>query len=141
MVRINDKLEIADHELKFTASRSGGPGGQNVNKLNTRVSLLFDLEASASLTEGQKRRLRRRLANRINKEGVLRVVSQRHRTQLANRNAAVQEFAQLLAAALRERKPRKKTSIPRAQKRLRLESKARRARLKRERSKVSERDW
>jgi ribosome-associated protein len=88
MVYVTDDLEIADAELVFSTSRSSGPGGQNVNKVNTRVTLLFDIEGSASLSARQKALLRRRFPGRINKNGVLRVVSQRHRTQLANRDAA-----------------------------------------------------
>ena len=87
MVRVTDDMEIADTELVFNMSRSSGPGGQNVNKVNTRVTLLFDLEGSTSLSAEQRALVRQRLPGRISKEGVLRVVSQRHRTQLANRDA------------------------------------------------------
>jgi ribosome-associated protein len=127
--------EIAQGELQFAYSRSSGPGGQNVNRVETRVTLLFDVDASPSLTDSEKQRIRHRLATRINKEGVLRVVSQRFRTREANRRAAVERFEELLAEALRRKRPRRKTRVPRAVKRRRIESKRRRGEIKRSRSK------
>src|SRR5689334_3487744 len=107
MARITQDLEIPDEELSFATARSGGPGGQNVNKLETKVILRFDLASSPSLTDEQKARLGERLATRITKDGILQVASQRHRTQAANREAAVERFAELLAEGLREEAPRK----------------------------------
>ena len=78
------------------------------------MTLLFDLESSPSLSDSQKARLRRRLATRINKQGVLRVVSQRHRTQAANRQAATERFVELLRAALRSRRRRRIATRPSA---------------------------
>jgi ribosome-associated protein len=121
-------------ELSFTYTRSSGPGGQNVNRVQTRVMLQFDVVASPSLTETQKRRIFTRLSGRINKQGVLRVISQRHRTQEANRRAATEHFHELIEDALRVRRPRRKTRVPRAAKRRRLETKRRRGELKRTRS-------
>jgi ribosome-associated protein len=120
-------------ELSFRYARSSGPGGQNVNRVQTRVMLQFDVRSSPSLTESQKRRILTRLSGRINKEGVLRVISQRHRTQEANRRAAVERFHELIAQALRVRRPRRKTRVPSAARRRRLESKRRRGELKRSR--------
>jgi ribosome-associated protein len=134
MIPISDDLSIPDEEVSFTTSRSGGPGGQNVNKLETRVTLRFDLAGSPSLSEEQKARLRERLATRITKDGVLHVTSQRHRTQAANREAAVERFAELVRENLREEPPRKKTRPSRAAKARRLEAKRRRSDRKRERS-------
>ena len=88
MVKITDHLDIPDGEFEFTTSRSSGPGGQNVNKVSTRVTLLWDVDGSPSISDRQRALVRERLAGRINKEGVLRVIVQRHRTQLANREAA-----------------------------------------------------
>jgi len=120
-------------ELRFTYSRSGGPGGQHVNRVETRVTLLFDVDDSARLSDEQKRRVHRRLATRINKEGEMRVVSQRHRTREANRRAAIERFDELLEEALRPRTPRRKTRVPAAARRRRLEAKRRRGDLKRQR--------
>ena len=101
MIEIDDSLAIPDEEVSFVTSRSGGPGGQNVNKLETRVTLRFDLAASPSLTDEQKSRLRERLATRITRAGILHVTSQKHRTQAENREAAVARFAELLREGLR----------------------------------------
>jgi ribosome-associated protein len=134
MVFIADDIEIPDAELAFTTSRSSGPGGQNVNKVNTRVTLLFDLDKSPSLLEEQRALIHERLAGRINKEGILRVIVQRHRTQLANRDEAVRKFADLLRAALFEEEVRVPVKVPKGVNQRRLEDKRLRSRLKRERS-------
>ena len=134
MVWVTEDLEIADGELAFTTSRSSGPGGQNVNKVNTRVTLLFDLEGSTSLSSQQRELLRSRLPGRISKDGVLRVVSQRHRTQLANRDAAVERFVELVRTALTEEPERVPVTPPGRAREKRLEAKRQRSRLKRERS-------
>ena len=131
---------IAEDELRFTYSRSSGPGGQNVNRVETRVTLLFDVFGSPSLSEGQKRRIASRLATRINKEGILRVVSQRHRTREANRRAARERFEELLTEALRRKPPRRKSRVPRAARRRRLEGKRRRGEVKRLRGRSGSRD-
>jgi ribosome-associated protein len=140
MIPIDDNLAIPDEEVTFATSRSGGPGGQNVNKLETRVTLRFDLAGSAALSEPQKVRLRERLATRITRDGVLQVSSQRHRTQGANREAAAERFAELLRENLREETPRRKTRPSRAAKARRLDSKRRQSQRKRERSGETPRD-
>jgi len=134
MVRISEALEIPEHELLFTASRSGGPGGQNVNKVSTRVTLWFDVANSPSLSAEHKQMVLARLGNRISKEGVLQIVSQQHRTQPANREAAVERFVEMLQAALRRPKTRHKTRMPFGAKQRRLESKRRRSDIKKQRS-------
>jgi ribosome-associated protein len=133
-VRINDRTSIPEDELVFSASRSGGPGGQHVNKVSSRVTLRFDLDGSPSLNESEKRRVRHRLATRISRDGVLRVVCRRHRSQLANRREAIERFAELLRAALRRPRRRRKTKVPAEAKRRRLEVKRQRGDLKRLRS-------
>jgi ribosome-associated protein len=134
MIHINDRIDIPEDELTFTATRSGGPGGQHVNKVSSRVTLRFDVDGSPSLAEREKRRVRHRLATRVSKDGVLRVVCRRHRSQLANRREAIERFAELLRGALQRPRRRRKTKIPAAAKRRRLEDKKRRGELKRQRS-------
>jgi ribosome-associated protein len=85
MIEINRNLSIPEHELSFTTARSGGPGGQHVNKVSSRVTLWFNVAESPSLSAFQKRRIMSRLATRINQRGELRVVAQQHRSQIANR--------------------------------------------------------
>jgi ribosome-associated protein len=129
---------IPDDELVFRASRSSGPGGQNVNKLNTRITLFFDIAGSASLSDEQKDRIFKTLSSRIDKQGVLRVVSQKFRTQEANRKAALERFGQLLEAALKPQTVRKKTHVPPAAKAKRLANKKHHSETKRRRC---SRDW
>jgi ribosome-associated protein len=130
---ITFRVSIPLAEISFIAARSGGPGGQHVNTTSSKVTLLFDLEASPSLTDTDKARIRDALAGRIGKDGVLRVVSQTSRSQFANREIALQRFAMLLRQALTPAPPRHKTRIPPATKRARLDDKKRRAKRKQER--------
>ena len=134
MVRVNEYLEIPDGELAFRYSRSSGPGGQNVNKVATKVTLLFAVADSAALSEHQKAVIAERLANRIAKDGVLHLSSERHRTRSANQRDAVERFAELVARALRPRKRRRATGVPEASKRRRLDAKRQHAERKRLRS-------
>jgi ribosome-associated protein len=131
---VSDDFEIPEHELTYQTSRSSGPGGQNVNKLSTRVSLLFEVDSSAALTDEQRALLHERLGGRISKAGILRVASERHRTQLANRDAARERFAELLREALAGHAERRTGEAPRAAVERRLEEKRRRSRIKRERA-------
>jgi ribosome-associated protein len=136
MVRINDNLWIDEDELSFEFARSSGPGGQNVNKVETKVRLLFDVRGSGSLSSDQRSLIAERLATRITKGGVLHVSSQRHRTREANRRATIERFVELLADALEEDEPRVKTKVPKAARKRRLESKRRRSQKKAMRGKV-----
>ena len=134
VIAITDEIYINEDEIVVKVSRSSGPGGQNVNKVNTRVTVLFDAANSRSFSDEQKERILRRLASRADKDGVIRVVSQQHRTQKANRAAAVKRLEELLKGALKKKKIRKKTRVPESAKRKRLEKKKRRGFLKRQRA-------
>lgn len=133
MIRITDQVSISEDELKFTASRSSGPGGQHVNKTSTRVTLRFDLINSPSLSPEQKQLLLERLPTRISKQGVLRVVSQKTRSQAANKEVALERFVELLQQALEPRPHRRPTKLPAAAKERRIADKKHRGYLKRER--------
>jgi len=139
-INITEKVSIPLNELRFTASRSSGPGGQNVNKVNTRMTLWFDVADSPSLSDRQKELIRNHLPTRINKSGVLRVVSQKHRTQVSNRDEAVKRFASLLGESLQEALPRRKRAVPMAARERRLDEKKHRSRIKSIRSKKMLRD-
>lgn len=134
MLTINNDICIPEDELVFTASHSSGPGGQNVNKTSTRVTLWFDVANSPSLSPEDKALITDRLGSRIDKEGVLRVVSQSTRSQLSNRELAIERFVELLQAALHRLPVRKKTRVSKGAKERRLEEKKQRSGIKRERS-------
>jgi ribosome-associated protein len=130
MLPINERLSIDENELDYEFARSSGPGGQNVNKVETKVTLKFDITASQSLSDDQKSKISQNLASRITKDGVLRVTSQRHRTREANRHAAIGRFIELIDDALVVRTARKPTRVSRAAKRRRIEEKKRRSQKK-----------
>lgn len=139
MIRITHTLSIDEDELRFTFTCSPGPGGQNVNKVATAATLWFDIGGSRGLTGQQKTHLRVALGRRINKDGLLQVQARRHRTQAANRQAALERFITLLVEALRPRRVRRKTRPTAASRERRLAGKAHRSRRKSERRK-GERD-
>ncbi|MCE5250140.1 aminoacyl-tRNA hydrolase [bacterium] len=136
MIEINKNIAIPDEELVFSASRSSGPGGQNVNKVSTRMTVRFNVIDSTVFTGEQKQRILERLATRANKEGVIRVASQRHRTQNANREEAAERLASLIREALKNKPVRRKTKKPLWVREQRLEVKKHRSLLKEQRKKM-----
>jgi ribosome-associated protein len=124
--------DIPESELVFEASRSGGPGGQNVNKVETKVRLLFDYWGSRVLSWKQKGILARdsEVLRHCNPRGHIVIISQRHRTQGLNREVAVEKLMNLIRKALTPRPPRIKTRAPRASKRARLQTKTLRSQTK-----------
>jgi ribosome-associated protein len=133
-LEIDESLVIPAGELTFEASRSSGPGGQHVNKSSTKITVAFDIDASAALSDTQKDRLRSKLASRLSGEAVLRVSSQRTRSQLSNREDALTKLATLVRKALEQDKPRKRTRPSRVSREKRLEEKKRRSEVKQGRS-------
>jgi ribosome-associated protein len=132
-LEITPALRVPLAELDYRATRSGGPGGQHVNTSSTRIEVWWDVRSSPALSEEQRARLLERLSSRLDGEGRLRVVASESRSQLRNREAATERLRTLVASALVERKPRKRTKPTRAAKAARLEAKRRRSALKRER--------
>ena len=128
-------IEIPYDKLSFKYSRSAAPGGQNVNKVNTKVMVSFDVTNCGIFSDGEKKQILARLATRVSKDGIIHVVSQRFRTQRANRIAAVERLQKLLTEALKITPVRRKTTIPEHIKKKRLEEKRQHSLLKRQRTK------
>lgn len=133
LLEIDDSLTIPRAELTYRATRSGGPGGQHVNTSSTRVELTWNVEASPSLSEEQRARIREKLANRISGEGVLLLAASEHRSQHQNREAVTERFVELVRRSLIVPKPRKKSRPSRAAREARLHAKRRRSELKQSR--------
>jgi ribosome-associated protein len=134
---LGDGIIVAAQLLRAETSRSGGPGGQNVNKVESRVTIAVDVDA-LPLPDDRKQRIRERLAGRINKEGVLRVTSQAERSQGGNRDRALARMEELLREAITEAKSRRRTRTPQRAKEKRIEEKKKRGQIKKLRGGVAD---
>lgn len=132
-MRINDTIEIPDEEIKLSAIRAQGAGGQNVNKVSSAIHLRFDIPSS-SLPEAIKDRLLKSRDQRITADGVIVIKAQNHRTQEKNRAEALSRLRQAIDKATRTRRKRIPTKPGRAAKQRRLDSKKKRSALKKLRS-------
>ena len=129
MIRVSDRLWIDDRALSESFVRASGPGGQNVNKLSTAVQLRLDLSASG-LPEEVRARVARLAGKRLTQDGAILIIAQRHRTQERNRADALDRLIELVRRAAAPAKPRRATKPTFASKQRRLETKARRSRVK-----------
>lgn len=117
-------------ECQFRATRSGGKGGQHVNKVSSRMELVFNIPASFILFEEEKERLLLKLKSKLTIEGVLRLTEDSDRSQFENKERIIKKFYKILEAALKPEKKRVKTKIPKAVKAKRLDNKKKRSELK-----------
>ena len=139
-LRINERLTLVAAEFSWTAVRASGPGGQNVNKVASKVELRFDLANSQALHPAVKARLRLSCAGRLDAEGRVRIVSQATRDQAKNLDDAREKLAELIRAALVIPKLRRATRPTRASKRRRVDEKRKQSSKKTLRAKVGVRD-
>ena len=123
-------------EISFKTSRSGGKGGQNVNKVSSKVELNWNIQTSALITEEQREILLSKLSHKITKEGVLQIISQADRSQLGNKQLVLEKLDELLDFAFKIIKKRKETKVPRGVKERRLLVKKKKAEIKKLRGRV-----
>ncbi len=129
-IRISERVSLPGDDLQFAFDRSSGPGGQNVNKVNTRVTLRFNVYESRGLSDEQKHRLLTALGGRVDADGTLRIVCDVHRTQAMNRRESIERFVELLRGGLRPPKMRRATRATAGSRQRRLASKRQRSQVK-----------
>jgi len=133
---VNSSLQIPISELQYRTARSGGPGGQHVNRSESQVELLWDVQHSPSLSKTQRHRIMQTLKNRIDRQGVLHLTSSQRRSQLQNRRAVTERLAALVREAIKPRRKRVPTKPSRAAVERRLRAKRHRSGIKQQRGKV-----
>lgn len=132
-LNVTPTLSIPRAELQYRASRAGGPGGQHVNTSSTRIELLWDVNASTVVSDDERARIRKKLASRLDGDGMVRVVASDRRSQQQNKQAADTRLAALIKIALHVPKKRRPTKPTKAAKERRLSEKKRRSETKRNR--------
>ncbi len=130
-LKVNEEITIPSFELWFVASRSGGPGGQHVNKTSSRVTLYWNLSDTIALDAQKRARLMRRLGNRMSRDGLVLIHVDEARSQHRNRQVARERLVEMIIEALKTRKKRVPTAIPAGVHRRRVENKRRRSQVKR----------
>ena len=134
-VPVKNGIVIPDHELEITASRAGGPGGQHVNKTDTKITVRWNVPSTKALDDEQKLRVLKNLANRLTGEGDLIIHHGASRSQLQNKKEALAKLAHEVGRALQVPKKRKKARVSKAAQEKRLQQKARRSNIKKMRGK------
>lgn len=132
---VNERIAIADDEIDFAYSRSSGPGGQHVNKTESRVQLRFAVFRCRALNDTQKRLIAKAAGRRLTAEGEIVMACGRHRVRSRNRDEVLERLRALIVEAITPRTPRKKTKPTRSSQRRRIEAKNRRGAIKRRRQK------
>jgi len=140
VLHVSDNLQIPLRELQYRYSRSGGPGGQHVNRTESQVELLWDVRNAAGLSKTQRHRIEQALANRIDKDGILHLTASQRRSQLQNKKAVTERFVAVLRAAVKPPKKRVPTRPSSAAREKRLQEKRHHAEIKQHRGKPGTED-